>query len=90
MYAYYTPKCYGCQEDERVFKNAAIVPPSYRFPPLREGNQNGSLPPDFRENLKEGVRNFAYFRTPSEDDEGGSKTQLLPPSFRFPLLAGRT
>jgi hypothetical protein len=40
-------------------------PCSCRFPPLREGNPIGSVPPACRGNLKEGVRNFAYFRTPS-------------------------
>jgi hypothetical protein len=40
------------------------VSPACRFPLLREGNQKGSVPPACRGNLKEGVRNFAYFRTP--------------------------
>jgi hypothetical protein len=40
-------------------------PCSCRFPPRREGNQKGAVPPACRGNLKEGVRNFAYFRTPS-------------------------
>jgi hypothetical protein len=43
------------------------VPPACRFPPRREGNPIGSVPPACRGNLKEGVRNFAYFRTPSSD-----------------------
>jgi hypothetical protein len=33
------------------------LPPSFRFPPLREGNQTDSVPPACRGNLKEGVRN---------------------------------
>jgi hypothetical protein len=47
--------------------NRAEVPvsPACRFPLLREGNHKGSVPPACRGNLKEGVRNFAYFRTPS-------------------------
>jgi hypothetical protein len=40
------------------------VSPACRFPLLREGNPIGSVPPAYRGNLKEGVRNFAYFRTP--------------------------
>jgi len=40
-----------------------FLPPSCRFPLLREGNEKGSVPPACRGNLKEGVRNFAYFRT---------------------------
>jgi hypothetical protein len=44
-----------------------FLPPSCRFPPLREGNPIGSVPPACRGNLKEGVGNFAYFRTPSGD-----------------------
>jgi hypothetical protein len=56
----------------------AVFAPSFRFPPLREGNraevrfpllregnQKGSVPPACRGNLQEGVRNFAYFQTPS-------------------------
>jgi hypothetical protein len=35
----------------------AKLPPSFRFPPLREGNQTDSVPPACRGNLKEGVRN---------------------------------
>ena len=31
------------------------LPPSFRFPPLREGNQADSVPPACRGNLKEGV-----------------------------------
>jgi hypothetical protein len=31
------------------------LPPSFRFPPLREGNQADSVPPVYRGNLKEGV-----------------------------------
>jgi hypothetical protein len=60
-----------------------FLPPSCRFPPLREGNRaevrfplptgfpyclrgtRKAVPPACRGNLKEGVRNFAYFRTPS-------------------------
>jgi hypothetical protein len=38
----------------RVFENSAIVPPSYRFPPLREGNRD-LVPPACRGNLTEGV-----------------------------------
>jgi release factor glutamine methyltransferase len=34
---------------------AANLPPSLRFPPLREGNQPDSVPPASRGNLKEGV-----------------------------------
>jgi len=37
-----------------VFENSAIVPPSYRFPPLREGNRD-LVPPAGRGNLTEGV-----------------------------------
>jgi hypothetical protein len=40
------------------------VSPACRFPLLREGNQKGSVPPACRGNLKEGVRNFAYFEHP--------------------------
>jgi hypothetical protein len=32
------------------------LPPSLRFPPLREGNQTDSVPPACRGNLKEGVK----------------------------------
>ena len=32
-----------------------MLPPTW-FPPLREGNQKGSVPPAGRENLQEGVR----------------------------------
>jgi hypothetical protein len=39
------------------------VSPACRFPLLPEGNQKGSVPLACRGNLKEGVRNFAYFRT---------------------------
>jgi hypothetical protein len=31
------------------------LPPSLRFPPLREGNRRGAAPPARRGNLKEGV-----------------------------------
>jgi hypothetical protein len=31
------------------------LPPSLRFPPLREGNRRGAVPPARRGNLKEGV-----------------------------------
>jgi hypothetical protein len=41
-----------------------FLPPSCRFPPLREGNRAG-VRFACRGNLKEGVRNFANFRTPS-------------------------
>jgi len=40
------------------------LPPSCRFPPLREGNREARLlrvPPDFRGNLKEGVINGCFF-----------------------------
>jgi hypothetical protein len=40
------------------------VPPACRFLLLREGNPIGSVPPACRGNRKEGVRNFANFRTP--------------------------
>jgi hypothetical protein len=44
-----------------------FLPPSCRFPPRREGNPIGSVPPACRGNLKEGVRNFAYFEHPLSD-----------------------
>jgi hypothetical protein len=40
------------------------LPPSFRFPPLREGNREGraySVPPASRGNLKEGVINCCFF-----------------------------
>ena len=38
------------------------MPPSFRFPPLREGNpRTGSVPPARRGNLKEGVLVYPYF-----------------------------
>ena len=40
------------------------MPPSFRFPPLREGNREGraySVPPACRGNLKEGVLFYTYF-----------------------------
>jgi hypothetical protein len=33
-----------------------VLPPSLRFPPLREGNQQGAVPPAGRGNLQEGVQ----------------------------------
>jgi hypothetical protein len=39
------------------------LPPSFRFPPLREGNREGraySVPPASRGNLKEGVINCCF------------------------------
>jgi hypothetical protein len=38
-------------------RQSSQLPPSYRFPPLREGNHKGSVPPASRGNLMEGVRN---------------------------------
>ena len=35
-------------------------PPSLRFPPLREGNRRGLVPPARRGNLKEGVVNCHF------------------------------
>jgi hypothetical protein len=40
------------------------LPPSFRFPPLREGNRERraySVPPACRGNLKEGVINCCFF-----------------------------
>jgi DNA-directed RNA polymerase specialized sigma24 family protein len=37
------------------------LPPSLRFPPLREGNRVGSVPPACRGNLKEGVIGHTRF-----------------------------
>ena len=40
------------------------LPPSFRFPPLREGNRERraySVPPASRGNLKEGVTNCCFF-----------------------------
>ena len=37
------------------------LPPSCRFPPLREGNREGSVPPASRGNHKEGVINCCFF-----------------------------
>jgi hypothetical protein len=36
------------------------LPPSFRFPPLREGNRARSVPPACRGNLKEGVKENRY------------------------------
>jgi hypothetical protein len=36
------------------------LPPSCRFPPLREGNRAGKVPPACRGNLKEGVINCCF------------------------------
>jgi hypothetical protein len=36
------------------------LPPSCRFPPLREGNREGSVPPASRGNLKEGGINCCF------------------------------
>jgi hypothetical protein len=55
------------------------VPPACRFPLLREGNQKGAVPPACRGNLKEGVRNFAYFRTLSGVGGGCSKIRGREP-----------
>jgi hypothetical protein len=41
----------------RMPATGAKLPPSFRFPPLREGNQTDSVPPACRGNLKEGVGN---------------------------------
>jgi hypothetical protein len=46
----------------RAFK-VYELPPSFRFPPLREGNREGraySVPPASRGNLKEGVINCCF------------------------------
>jgi hypothetical protein len=50
---YYTNRAF------RVYE----LPPSFRFPPLREGNREGraySVPPASRGNLKEGVINCCF------------------------------
>ena len=39
---------------------SSILPPSLRFPPLREGNRARSVPPACRGNLKEGVKENRY------------------------------
>jgi hypothetical protein len=39
---------------------SSILPPSLRFPPLREGNRAPSVPPAGRGNLKEGVKENRY------------------------------
>ena len=50
---------------ERVFENAVFAP-LLQVPPASRGEpRRGSVPPACRGNLKEGVRNFANFRTPS-------------------------
>jgi hypothetical protein len=38
----------------------SILPPSIRFPPLREGNRAPSVPPACRGNLREGVKENRY------------------------------
>jgi len=45
-------------------RGQSLLPPSFRFPPLREGNREGraySVPPACRGNLKEGVLVYPYF-----------------------------
>jgi hypothetical protein len=88
----------GLREGVRKMR---FLPPSCRFALLREGNPIGSVPPACRGNLKEGVRNFAYFRTPSGVKGGCSKNGFScvvfdkgihqPPLFGAPkgLFAGR-
>jgi len=44
------------------------LPPSFRFPPLREGNRRVLVPPACRGNLKEGV--FKKCRATSAAGEG--------------------
>jgi|GEM_PF-132819 len=51
-----------------------VLPPSLRFPPLREGNRVGdrveSVPPACRGNLKEGVTSESLWATSSLKEEG--------------------
>ena len=47
---YYTNCAFGLYE----------LPPSFRFPPLREGNRRVLVPPASRGNLKEGVINCCF------------------------------
>ena len=43
-----------------AIRRLSILPPSFRFPPLREGNRALSVPPASRGNLKEGVKENRY------------------------------
>jgi hypothetical protein len=55
-----TPLVYYTNRASKVY----YLPPSFRFPPLREGNRERraySVPPACRGNLKEGVLVYPYF-----------------------------
>ena len=76
----------GCWNGAELNTNCAgkvyYLPPSFRFPPLREGNREGraySVPPACRGNLKEGVLVYPYFCELWLDDW-----------YNLPLIAGGT
>ena len=50
---------YGWTYTNRASK-VDYLPPSFRFPPLREGNRVCSVPPASRGNLMEGVINCCF------------------------------
>jgi hypothetical protein len=70
------------------------LPPSFRFPPLREGNRERraySVPPACRGNLKEGVINCCFFELWLSDwyklpqggrGVGGESRKYEPPRYR--------
>jgi hypothetical protein len=62
----YSETCFKCTgtDTNRAFR-VYELPPSFRFPPLREGNREGraySVPPACRGNLKEGVFSCPCYR----------------------------
>jgi len=57
-------KSYGQLRNINRASKVHFLPPSFRFPPLREGNRERraySVPPARRGNLKEGVLVYSYF-----------------------------
>jgi hypothetical protein len=54
--------CTPPQGSSHFLIGTVILPPSLRFPPLREGNRWGVVPPVNRGNLKEGSSNATVVR----------------------------